>query len=161
MAGSCQEKGLLIPSDCTEEASHCTVFWKTSPATWLPCMLVAEGGERLSLPIPEFHGGHGIMQGTQMAFDPQRRARDSIPFFLAYGPWKVSPQSCVMEIHTPRVRAQHKEMAVLTLTPHTTESFSEGVSSLWSSGRGSRNWVANKIKQTTHRVNSLMSLKHT
>lgn len=91
-------------------------------------------------------GGHGVVQGSPVGIQSPKAGGISYSFLLAHGPWKVSPQSCVMEIHARCVRGQHEETAVLTLSPHTRELAQGGSVPM---ALRSGNWVAHKMKQTT------------
>lgn len=90
-------------------------------------------------------GGHGVVQGSPVGIQSPKAGGIACSFLLAHGPWKVSPQSCVMEIHARCVRGQHEETAVLTLSPHTRELAQGGSVPV---ALRSGNWVAHNMKQT-------------
>lgn len=75
------------------------------PAQPQAALQVGYGGRGKAL---HFHSG--IPRGTMvsrkevyLAFNAQRGTGYSRAFFWQYGPWKLSPQSCVLEILTPCV----------------------------------------------------------
>lgn len=88
----------------------------------MAALQVGCGGKGLSFPFCNFMGAIASCKGLLLAFN----LGYPTPFFWHMGTLRSLPKA-VMETHGPSVQAQHKETALLTFTPQTTESFSKRV----------------------------------
>lgn len=102
--GGCQEKGLSHPIELHGRGAPLYGLWKTSPASGGPASWL-QREEKVS--FWNATEGHGIMQGTPLAFNPQGWLGYSIPFFWHGGPgrslykdigWKSTLAVCELSL---------------------------------------------------------------